>query len=271
MRWVCVIRCRGWNYIAGKLGTRGRRRSQRRRMNAKKGERHLTAKNYEPHNEDEEVSDSELSLESEHRVDERSTVHTGGDEEMCTFGEGEGLVGGNVGVGDKCKVKAPKQTNQLQLQHRVAVVNESDVVLWSRCTIKKLVGLNARMTAMQREAVKATTLRPFLEYPNIGMERHLALALIKYWGFRVGGRRVSFSIFDIALFTDLSTIRSIVELDGASTNVGEMVRGHMAEWEREEMAETVWRVVIETIEDTQKKLCAGPLTEMHLNGLCLLI
>jgi len=44
MRWVCVIRCRGWNYIAGKLGTRGRCRSQRRRMNVTKGESHLTAK-----------------------------------------------------------------------------------------------------------------------------------------------------------------------------------------------------------------------------------
>jgi len=41
---------------------------------------------YDPHNEDEGVSDSKLSLESECRVDERSTVRTGGDEEMCTFG-----------------------------------------------------------------------------------------------------------------------------------------------------------------------------------------
>ncbi|KAJ8419611.1 hypothetical protein Cgig2_015005 [Carnegiea gigantea] len=36
-------------------------------------------------------------------------------------------------------------------------------------------------------------------------------------------------------------------------------------------AEAVWRVVVETIEDTQKKLCAGPLTEVQLNGLCRLI
>ena len=54
---------------------------------------------YEPHNEDEGVSDSELSLELECRVDERSTVRTGGDKVRCTFGEGGGLVKGNIGVG----------------------------------------------------------------------------------------------------------------------------------------------------------------------------
>jgi len=35
--------------------------------------------------------------------------------------------------------------------------------------------------------------------------------------------------------------------------------------------QAVWRFVVETIEDTQKKLCAGPLTEVQLNGFCLLI
>ena len=143
-------------------------------------------------------------------------------------------------------MKAPRQSNQLQLQLWVAVVEEPDVVLRSRYTIKKLVGLKSRMTVMQREGVKAIALWPFLEYPNIGMERHLMLALIKRWvsrwkGFRVGGRRVSFSIFDIVLFTDLPMTGSIIELDGdeVSTNVGEMVRGRMAEWEREEMVRRV--------------------------------
>ncbi|KAJ8437549.1 hypothetical protein Cgig2_017902 [Carnegiea gigantea] len=36
-------------------------------------------------------------------------------------------------------------------------------------------------------------------------------------------------------------------------------------------AEAVWRVVVETIEDTQKKLCAGPLSDVQLNGFSLLI
>lgn len=46
----------------------------------------------------------------------------------------------------------------------------------------------------QREAVRASALSPFLEYPDIGMERHLTLALIKCWvprwkAFRIGGAK----------------------------------------------------------------------------------
>ncbi|KAJ8420647.1 hypothetical protein Cgig2_027320 [Carnegiea gigantea] len=160
---------------------------------------------YEPYNEDEEVSDSELSLESECRVDEGSNVCIEGDEGMCTFREGEGPSRGQyrsrgrrftVAMKDKYKVKAPRQSSQLQ--RRVAVVEESDVVLQSRCIIKKLVGLNARMTAMQKKVIKATTMWPFLEYPDIGR---------------------------------------IVQLDGdkVSTDVGEMVCDRMVEWERYEM------------------------------------
>ena len=36
-------------------------------------------------------------------------------------------------------------------------------------------------------------------------------------------------------------------------------------------AEAVWRVLVETIEDTQKKLSKGPLSEVQLNGFCVLI
>jgi len=36
-------------------------------------------------------------------------------------------------------------------------------------------------------------------------------------------------------------------------------------------AEAVWRVLVETIEDTQRKLYEGPISEVQLNGLCVLI
>jgi len=36
-------------------------------------------------------------------------------------------------------------------------------------------------------------------------------------------------------------------------------------------AEAVWRVLVETIEDTQKKLSESPLSEVQLNGFCVLI
>lgn len=169
-------------------------------------------------------------------------------------------------------------------------------------------------------------------------------------GFRVGGRRVSIFVFDVALLTGLPTTGQIIDLDGdeVTTDVGEMVCDRMAEWEKEEMdtrlpgrsgkksrffrnyvsdmvalceenneddrvglwvkiyafiimsrvlfllmpygaawgtlryvedvqkigeynwAQSEWRVVVDTIEEIQKKLCAGPLTEVQLNGFCLL-
>jgi len=36
-------------------------------------------------------------------------------------------------------------------------------------------------------------------------------------------------------------------------------------------AEAVWRVLVETMEDTQRKLADGPLSKLQLNGFCLLI
>jgi len=38
-----------------------------------------------------------------------------------------------------------------------------------------------------------------------------------------------------------------------------------------EWAEEVWRVLVETIEDTQRKLCEGPTSEVQLNGFSVLI
>ncbi|KAJ8426953.1 hypothetical protein Cgig2_033234 [Carnegiea gigantea] len=78
--------------------------------------------------------------------------------------------------------------------------------------------------------------------PSKCMERHLTLALIRCWVprwkiFRIGGRRVPFSVFDIALLTDLLATWLIVELDGDEVKIDmiEMVRDRMAEWEREKM------------------------------------
>ena len=233
---------------------------------------------------------------------------------------------------------------------------DNDVVLLSRCTLKKLVAVNARMTATQRAAVEGTVLRACLHYCDIGMERHLTLALIKCWvprwkAFRIGGRRVSFSVFDVALMTGLPATGRTVELEGeeVSSEVAVLLRARMDEWEQEEMmrrvpskhgkkrrffrnyvaamaelceeisddervgqwlqmyafmilsgvlfprtpygaawtllqyvedmnamgeyawAEAVWRVLVETIEDTQKKLSESPLSEVQLNGFCVLI
>lgn len=64
------------------------------------------------------------------------------------------------------------------------------------------------------------------------MERHLTLVLIKCWvprwkAFQMGGRRVPFSVFDVALFTGLPATGRRVELEGEklSTEVGVLVWG----------------------------------------------
>jgi len=230
------------------------------------------------------------------------------------------------------------------------------VILRSRCALRSICALHGRLTPYQRDAVLGTVLRPVLEYREMAMERHLTLALIQALdrrrkAFRIGGREVRFTVFDVVLFTGLPGTGKKVELDGeeVSMEVGDMVRARMGEWERMEMArrapkksgkkrrffkhyvnvmmelceenadedrvgiwlrlyafivlsgvlfprtpygaawsllryaddvegmsqyawaDAIWQVVVDSIEDTQRKLCRGPLSEVQLNGLCLLI
>ncbi|KAJ8421134.1 LOW QUALITY PROTEIN: hypothetical protein Cgig2_021767 [Carnegiea gigantea] len=207
--------------------------------------------------EDEAEGDSDFDLLLE------SKCSSGRDEGRCRSTRGEGPSGEQCRTRDgpstasrqgKCKVEA--LTESTQLHQQVAVINDSNVVLRSRCTIKKLVGLNTRIIANQRQAVKETIMCLFLRCPEIGVGRHLTLALIKCWvlqwkAFRLGEERVLCFVFDVALLTGLSVIGRKVEVDGdeVTIDVRQMVR---------------------MIEDTQKKLCVGPLSEVQLNGLCLL-
>ncbi|KAJ8424183.1 LOW QUALITY PROTEIN: hypothetical protein Cgig2_028308 [Carnegiea gigantea] len=229
----------------------------------------------------------------------------------------------------------------------------NDVILRSRCTLRSICALHGRLTPYQRDAILGTVLRPVLEYGEMAMERHLMVALIQAWdrrrkAFRIAGREVRFTVYDVVLFTGLPGTGKKVELDReeVSTEVGDMVRARMGEWERKEMerrvprrsgkkrrffkhyvnvmmemcarmlrrtelgygsnymhsfgvlfpctpygaawsllryvddvegmgqyawTEAVWQVVVDSIEDTQRKLCRGPLSEVQLNGLCLLI
>ncbi|KAJ8438435.1 hypothetical protein Cgig2_004545 [Carnegiea gigantea] len=151
----------------------------------------------------------------------------------------------------------------------------NDVILRSRCTLRSICALHGRLTPYQRDAILGTVLQPVLEYGEMAMERHLTLALIQAWdrrrkAFRIAGREVRFTVFDVVLFTCLPGTGKKVELDReeVSTEVGDMVRARMGEWERKEIAR---RVVVDSIEDTQRKLCRGPLSKVQLNGLCLLI
>ncbi|KAJ8420203.1 hypothetical protein Cgig2_032817 [Carnegiea gigantea] len=144
---------------------------------------------YEPQNEDEGVSDSESSLESEFSVDEGLIIRTGRDAGRCRFAQGEGPSGG------QCRP----------------------------CTAS--MKINCKFTCDGE----------------------------------------------------------IIELDRVkvTTDVGQMVHGRTVEWEREGDAwdmvqyiediegmgqynwyKKVWRIIMETIEDIEKKLCDGPSTDV---------
>ncbi|KAJ8426388.1 hypothetical protein Cgig2_000583 [Carnegiea gigantea] len=148
--------------------------------------------------------------------------------------------------GSKGKGKRKATMCRTQCQHEGPCAGESDVILHSQYALRKLVMVNTGMSNKQREAMMGTIWRPLLQYPEIGMERHLTLALIKYWiprwkAFRIGGRRVPFSVFDVALFMGLPAMGRRVELEGEelSTEVSVLVRGCVADWEQEEMASRV--------------------------------
>jgi len=68
------------------------------------------------------------------------------------------------------------------------------------------------MSLYQRDAVIGTALHPVLDYREIGMERHLALAVIKSWiprrkAFTIAGKRIPFPIFDVVFLTGLHRTR----------------------------------------------------------------
>jgi len=68
------------------------------------------------------------------------------------------------------------------------------------------------------------------------MQRELTTALVKAWvprrkAFRLAGRPVPFSVYDVALFTGLPMNDKIVEFgedDLSTTELARMVRLHMA-------------------------------------------
>jgi len=102
------------------------------------------------------------------------------------------------------------------------------------------------MIPYQREVVMGTVLRPVLAYWEMDMERQLTIAPIDSWDhkkkvFRIAGRKVPFIVFDVVLMTSLPGSGKKVEVDGeeVSTEVEDMIRRCMAEWEREEMARRV--------------------------------
>ncbi|KAJ8442944.1 hypothetical protein Cgig2_019517 [Carnegiea gigantea] len=100
-----------------------------------------------------------------------------------------------------------------------------------RCTLEKICKFNKTLEPYQKEAIEGTILKPILEYHPFSMQRELTVALVKLWvsrrkAFRVAGRLVPFSVYDVARFTGLPVTGKIVEFgedDLFTTELARMV------------------------------------------------
>jgi len=235
---------------------------------------------YEPKIEEEGDSGGEISLEAESDVDGEMWETMGTDDDVglehnmaeCSNAgvrSRRSSDGGAGGAGDRRgsyrrgveRRSTKEESGKLEGQRKSAIrkarggneegsvggtVEECDVMLRARCTLKKLVAVNATVTPLQRVALEGTMLEPFLQYCDIVMERHLTLALIRCWvprwkAFRIAGRGVPFSMFDVSLFMGLPATGRRVQLDAeeVASDIAIAVRGRVAEWEAEEMGRRV--------------------------------
>jgi len=207
-----------------------------------------------------EIMGSEDDVGLEYPTTEGSNI---GERTKRSFGGGAGCEGGGRGTSRRdVERRSRKEDSGKGEGQRIsavgkdrggnegasvgATIEDYDVMLRSRCTLKKLVAVNAIVTPLQRAALEETMLEPFLQYCDIVMERHLTLALIRCWvprwkAFRIVGSRVPFSVFDVSLFMGLPATERRVELDEeeVKSTVGIGVRARVAEWEAEEMERRV--------------------------------
>ncbi|KAJ8441664.1 hypothetical protein Cgig2_019051 [Carnegiea gigantea] len=110
-----------------------------------------------------------------------------------------------------------------------------------RCTLDKICKFNKTVQPYHREAIKGTILKPILEYQQFPMQRDLTTALVKAWvprrkAFRLAGRLVPFSMYDVAFFTGLPVTGKTVEFaegDFSTIDIARMVRRRMAQYATE--------------------------------------
>lgn len=109
-----------------------------------------------------------------------------------------------------------------------------------RCTLELICDFKKKMEGYHREAVERTIFKPVLEYRGFSMQRELTTALVMAWvpqkkGFRLAGRVVSFSVFDVALFTGFPVTSKQVQFGDESerTLLGRLVRERMGKYVEE--------------------------------------
>ncbi|KAJ8440453.1 hypothetical protein Cgig2_013612 [Carnegiea gigantea] len=107
-----------------------------------------------------------------------------------------------------------------------------------RCTLERIYKFNKTLKPHQRKVIEGTILKPILDYRPFFMQRELTTALVKAWvpwrkAFRLAGRFVPFSMYDVAFFTSLSVTGKRVEFgedDLSATELARMVRLCMAQY-----------------------------------------
>ncbi|KAJ8425902.1 hypothetical protein Cgig2_012670 [Carnegiea gigantea] len=105
-----------------------------------------------------------------------------------------------------------------------------------RCMLEKICKFNKTLELDQKEAIERMMLKLILEYRPFSMQRELTAALMKAWvpqrkAFRLVGRLVPFSVYEVALFIGLPVTGKVVEFgedDLSTTELERMVRLPMA-------------------------------------------
>ncbi|KAJ8452539.1 hypothetical protein Cgig2_000128 [Carnegiea gigantea] len=146
--------------------------------------------------------------------------------------EGQKLVGSNVGEGQE-------MSGKYKAHYEEKRDSDSNLSLEAESGSDGKMGEGDDGSTLRHGGAKLKCCSSGGEGPAIGEYRSrddpcVALRQGKVTTFKIGGRRVPFSIYDIALFTGLPTIRRVVELDGDEVST-------------------------DMIEDAQKKLSDGPL------------
>ena len=106
-----------------------------------------------------------------------------------------------------------------------------------RCTLDIICAFKKTFQQYHVQALEGTILKPVLQSRQFAMQRELTTALVMAWvprrrGFRLVGSVVPFSVFDVALITELPATGEIVQFGdkGEATKVGRLVRQRMAEY-----------------------------------------
>lgn len=170
----------------------------------------------------------------------------GSSEEEVSHGEGEGP---STGPMKRKKVVPGEGRRRRRKAVGDGIVNAGDgvaergpipVSVRGRCTLELICDFKKKMEGYHREAVERTIFKPVLEYRGFSMQRELTTALVMAWvpqkkGFRLAGRVVSFSVFDVALFTGFPATSKQVQFGDESeqTLLGRLVRERMGKYVEE--------------------------------------